>query len=191
MEDLEIIKHAKSYIDQLAKGIDPLTGEVIDDDSTLNQERLSKCFIYVSEVLQKVIDNDGIIPQKRKKNKCKFTITDEEIAQVTVSNEPISINPFCEIISNVVTDTNVKPLGGTIVTEWLESQGYLTSIPKEYGGIKRIATEKGNEIGIVTTGGQDVYFKKALTYYDKQAQEFILSHLQEILRERQGGANPP
>ncbi len=150
MTELEIMKRAKSYIDQLARGIDPISGDEVPDDSVLNQERLFKCFTYVSGKLEESINIEAK-KQAPKSNK-KFIITQEQIQQVPVSDEPITINPFCEIITDIVGNTERKPLGGTIVTEWLEEQGYLQSIKKERGGIKRIATEKGNGIGIVTQG---------------------------------------
>lgn len=61
MEDLESMKHAKYYIEQLAKGIDPLTGDVMEDDATLNQVRITRCFCFNSQVLAKVIENGGVI----------------------------------------------------------------------------------------------------------------------------------
>ena len=34
--DLELLKHAKGYIEKMANGINPLTGEVVSDNDTLN-----------------------------------------------------------------------------------------------------------------------------------------------------------
>lgn len=181
MTDIEVTKHAKMYIDQLAKGIDPISGNAVPDDSVLSQERLVKCFQFVSVKLDEVIEAEEY--KHRPKSTKRFAITTEDIQRVPLSDEPISVNPFCEIITNTVNNPNIKPLGGTIVTEWLEAQGYLQSIQKERGGIKRVPTEKGNEIGIAIEDGKDIYAKSANTYYNRQAQEFILLHLQEMLRK--------
>lgn len=42
MDKLQVIQRAKSYMDMLAKGIDPISGELVENDSALQQERLQK-----------------------------------------------------------------------------------------------------------------------------------------------------
>lgn len=32
----ELLKHAQEYIEKMAQGINPITGEVVKDDDTLN-----------------------------------------------------------------------------------------------------------------------------------------------------------
>ena len=61
MTELETMQHAKNYIDALANGIDPLTGEIIKDDSVINNVRISRWLFYVSDVLRQVLDNDGVV----------------------------------------------------------------------------------------------------------------------------------
>lgn len=56
MTELEVMQRAKMYMDKLAQGIDPITGNEMPEDSVLNQVRLARCFFYVSGVLQQVID---------------------------------------------------------------------------------------------------------------------------------------
>ncbi|HIT79139.1 MAG TPA: hypothetical protein IAC40_02520, partial [Candidatus Faecivivens stercorigallinarum] len=67
MTELDILIHAKDYIDKLAQGIDPISGQEVPEDSVINQARLVRCFFYVSGVLQKVIDNGGTVVQPPKK----------------------------------------------------------------------------------------------------------------------------
>ena len=53
--ELDTMKHAKEYIDKLANGIDPFTGKPIPDDDIVNNVKLSRCFFYISGILEKVI----------------------------------------------------------------------------------------------------------------------------------------
>ena len=41
--DLELLKHAKSYIEKMANGINPLTGEKIPNNELINNVRISRC----------------------------------------------------------------------------------------------------------------------------------------------------
>ncbi|WP_409969661.1 hypothetical protein RFF05_07055 [Bengtsoniella intestinalis] len=105
MTDIEVTKRAKMYIDQLAKGIDPISGNAVPDDSVVSQERLVKCFQFVSGKLDEAIIKAEEYKQRPKSTK-RFVITTEEIERVPLSDEPISINPFCEIITNTVNNPN-------------------------------------------------------------------------------------
>ena len=50
MTELEKIEYAKSFIDKLANGINPLDDTPIPDDDIANNVRLSRCFFYVSSM---------------------------------------------------------------------------------------------------------------------------------------------
>ena len=57
MTELEKIAYAKSFIDKLARGINPINDREIPDDDVVNNPRLCRCFFYVSEVLGQIIIN--------------------------------------------------------------------------------------------------------------------------------------
>ena len=57
--ELDTMKHAKEYIDKLANGIDPFTDNPVPDDDIVNNVKLSRCFFYISGILEKVIENGG------------------------------------------------------------------------------------------------------------------------------------
>ena len=40
MTDLEIMQHAKGYLDKLAQGIDPLTGQEVPENDVINNVRI-------------------------------------------------------------------------------------------------------------------------------------------------------
>ena len=56
MTELEIMKRAQIYIESLAKGIDPLSGQPVREDDIINNVRISRCLFYVSDVLKKNIE---------------------------------------------------------------------------------------------------------------------------------------
>ena len=57
MTELEKIEYAKSFIDKLANGINPLDESPIPDGDVVNNVRLSRCFFYVSDILRQVKHN--------------------------------------------------------------------------------------------------------------------------------------
>ena len=75
MTELEKIEYAKSFIDKLANGINPLDDTPIPEGDIANHVRLSRCFFYVSDILRRVVENGGIQPAsmiQRKQSKKEF-----------------------------------------------------------------------------------------------------------------------
>lgn len=44
---------------QLANGIDPFSDKPVPDGDIINNVKLSRCFFYISGILEKVIENGG------------------------------------------------------------------------------------------------------------------------------------
>ena len=78
MTELETMMRAKQYIESLANGKNPLTGQNVNDDDIINNIRISRCLFYVSGVLQKVIDNGGEVQKvkSKKSQREEFNLTD-------------------------------------------------------------------------------------------------------------------
>ena len=77
MTELETLQRAKMYMEKLANGVNPIDDSVIPDEDVVNNVRLSRCFFYVANVLQQVIDNGGVTRQKKQKKE-HFFLTPEQ-----------------------------------------------------------------------------------------------------------------
>lgn len=180
MTDLEIMQRAKMYMDKLAQGIDPISGNEVPDDSVLNQVRLARCFFYVSGVLQQVIDNGGSIGSKPKKN--NFAVTPQVLSRITVSDHPVRITEFAELLAAATDDPNTKRPSTTTMTGWLLANGFMENIPDAEGRQKRIPTDAGRRIGLYTEVRQGQYGEYTAVYYNTDAQQFLVDHLEEIFK---------
>ena len=179
MNDLETMKRAKAYIDMLANGIDPLTGEIIENDSVINNVRISRCLFYVSDVLGRAIDNGGEFGKKYIQGLRSFCITAEQAQNIPITDEPVTISVFVKRINEVI-DEGIKPLSAVTITTWLCENGYLAE--EISGGKKRrISTTKGVSVGIETIDSvsrDGIAYKKNI--YTDQAQRFIVENLSNI-----------
>ena len=101
MTELEKIEYAKSFIDKLANGINPLDDSPIPDNDIANNVRLSRCFFYVSDILRQVIENEGTTSSK-KKTKNAFNITQEQLSRFSYSETPISISEIAKKSTNLL-----------------------------------------------------------------------------------------
>ena len=185
--NLEMLSRAKSYIELLAKGFDPISGEELPDDTVLNNVRLSRCFFFVSEVLGEVIENGGEEKRAPKHKLPDFSITAEEKARVELSDEPLQISKFCERINNVVDEEKAGRLKATAFGKWLVEKGYLEVEIRNDKNHKK-ASASGTAMGIVSEWrvyGNDNYY--AITY-SKKAQQFLLDNLDGIIEVSNGKA---
>lgn len=180
MTELETMQRAKSYIDKLANGMDPLTDEMIKDDSVINNVRISRCLFYVSGVLQQVIDNGGEIGRKRKSEpRQPFSITDEQKARIIISETPIGIMEFSKSVKAVLPE-NMRTLAVTKITDWLVENEYLREEIVQ-DKTRRVATPKGEHEGILTVDAvsrDGIPYKKNI--YTAEAQRFIIANLELI-----------
>ena len=179
MTELEIMQRAKMYMEKLAQGIDPVSDQEIPEDSVLNNVRLARCFFFVSGVLDQVIANGGKVASSPKN---EFYLTEEERKHVNLSQEPIRITQFVELIMNASNDPDRKKLKTTTITGWLIEKGFMSKQADADGKSKRLPTAMGERIGLTVKLRAGQYGTYQAVYYSAEAQRFLLDHLTEILQ---------
>ena len=185
MTELETMQRAKMYMDKLAQGIDPITGQELPEESSLNNVRLARCFFYVSGVLDQVIANGGVVGQKPKK--IDFALTPEQLRSVRISEYPVRITEFVEILYEAAGNPEMKKLSTTTVTDWLLNKGFLQKEVGADGKSRRVPTEAGRNLGLSTEVRQGQYGEYFAVYYNAAAQRFLLDHLEAMIREKETG----
>lgn len=182
MTELEKMKRAKMYIDDLANGIDPLTGQVVSDTDIINNVRITRCLFYVSGILKKVIDNDGEVSCVRVKQGKKefFSLTDTEIDALIPSANPISASKVVGIINELVDENKMRKLTSTALTSWLMDAGFLIEIT-DNGQRRKIPTDAGIQLGLQESSLIDsLGMMRKYVIYDANAQQFIFDNIFSI-----------
>lgn len=180
MTQLETMQRAKQYLDKLSRGVDPITDTPLERDDPLAAARLQKCFEYVSGILGQIIANGGRIVSHHT-GKAPFSIAEEALARVAVSETPIPIRAFAANVNACIDTQAVRPLSPVTITNWLVEQGYLTEIMRAQNKRMRIAAPRGLSIGIISeerVSRAGIPFM--LNLYNENAQRFLLTHLLEI-----------
>ena len=182
MTEMETMQRAKMYMDKLAQGIDPITNREVQDDSVLNNVRLARCFFYVSDVLGQVIANGGVIGGKPKLD--PFAIHMDQIEKVRISQEPVRVTQFVDMISEAVNNPGMRKLKTTVITDWLMEKGFLEKQTDPDGKSRRVPTRNGLLIGLSVQTRQGHYGEYQAVFYNADAQRFVLDHLNEMLAQR-------
>lgn len=178
MTELEILKRAKTYIDKMANGIDPLSDLPVHENDCINQVRIARCLFYVSSILDRFIQNNGYVSKEKKES---FNITPEEIKKYSFETQPIPVSRIADKINELVDLTTMKKLSYKSVTKFLIQSGLLT-VKDDIGGKQtKVPTIEGLNIGISReerVGQKGIYY---VTVYNNEAQKFILDNIYAII----------
>ena len=182
MTELEILQHAKDYLDKLAKGIDPLTGREVPEGEIINNVRISRCLFYVSDVLRQVIENGGIqVKAVKDSEKAPFALSFEDRSRYAFGDWPLSASQIAQRLNELVDLETMQKLKTTSITKFLLQSGLLFDEEDSGGKKNKRPTEAGRELGISTqlrTGQNGDY---TAVVYSREAQQFILDNLDAII----------
>ena len=180
--ELEMLERAKAYMEKLANGIDPISDTEARDDDCINNVRLSRCFFYVADVLQKVIDNGGVIaPVKKKAGTIPFAITGEELDRFEFSDNPIALSEIAKRINALTNNENMKKLTYNHLADWLMGIDMLEYAQKGDGSTTKYPTEKGKYMVIAIEKRQSMRGEYLTVVYNKQAQQFIIDNMDAVV----------
>ena len=181
MTELEKIAYAKTYIEKLANGINPLTNQAIPDDEVINNVRISRCLFFVSDILRQVMESKEISQPKIKPVKVPFQLDWEARGKFEYSEIPIPISEIARRINTLIQDEDMKKLSYKHIADWLIQAGFLKLVTGDDGKTVRRPTDSGIDIGISTEQRESSKGPYMVVVYNQAAQEFILDNLDAII----------
>lgn len=180
MTELEMINRAKTYIDKLANGVNPLTDEPVSENDIVNNVRISRCFFYISDLLRRFAE--GGFPEAAKKGKKQpFIITEEQRKRFEFSETPISVSEIARRFNAAVNTEGAVQMRYSGITFWLIESGLLSVDRREDGREVKLPTAAGMELGIsqeVRYGANGSY---TVVVYNENAQRYIVDNIDAIL----------
>ena len=194
MQKIELVERAKMYMKMLGSGVHPLTGEDISSDSALSDERMKRCFEFITTVLDEYIEiateeaeaqtkverQPIVVPQK-----LKFYITREQSENIKLSKEPISTLTFMKNINSVIDSKTTEKLTSTRVNKWLCARGLITAekVPTVVHKTVHKPSELATRLGIVEEESVDKKSGEVKTQikFGECAQLFIIENLEDII----------
>lgn len=192
MEELQKLQRAREYLQQLSQGIDPISHEALPEGNGITGQRLRNCFAYVAGVLGQVIENGGQVGRQTREKKAPFSISAQQLSQVELSDTPVSLSVVVQRINEAAgLDDTKKKLTHPPLANWLLTKGFLQEVTDAQGHKSKAATIQAGEIGIVRAQRQNPNGKSYwVNLYTREAQQFLLDHLEQILQEPAGDGEP-
>ncbi len=181
--DQKRLNTAIVYLQRIVDGKNPVNNMPAGEDTVLNNTNVVRCMEFVKEVLEEVRANDGFIgakPKKGDEGKAEFPL---EILENFSYREDQGITRFVGQLNELIDENVYRKLSYRPITQWLKEQGYLKDeLHQETGKNRIVPTEKGAQIGIWSERKKSFNGPEYLAVvYGKQAQEFIVGKMREIL----------
>ena len=178
MRDISTLKQAKLFLEKLANGRDPISGERVNDKDIVRDSRIISCLDTAVEALEREIDelceNSGSDKGCERKG---FYITSEQKAQLELNERECKVSDIAKEINRVTCDNGSKTMQAVWINDWLESIGMLY----RNGDGNRFATADGNNLGITSEVRQSSNGKESYTnLFSAQAQKFIYDNIETI-----------
>ena len=181
MTELEKIAYAKSFIDKLANGINPLDDTPIPEGDVVNNVRLSHCFFYVSDILGQVYENGGV---GKVEKTIPFSITQQQLANYEASPYAISGSEIARKLASLVNNPLMKSFSVPKLNQWLIQRGLLYESVDALGKPRKLPTEQGKAMGISTETKMGREGEYIAVLFDTKAQRYIINNLYEILNAK-------
>ena len=190
MTESEKIAYAKSFIDKLANGINPLDDTPIPDDNIINNVRLSRCFFYISGILQKDIEREERkLPKGKKPGRLPFSISAEKLERFEFSSIPISATAITRklnwLVMEDIAEKRIARLKYRQLTQWLIDIGMIENRKwGDYGKTKKFPTAAGEEIGLVLQFWENYGRKAPVIFFTESAQRFVIDNIEGLIATR-------
>lgn len=174
MEEKEKLAIAQDWILKLANGVNPLNGNAVKEDDVVNNVHVSRCLFYVADLLEKY--------SERRVRSVKNIPFDLSALQIEKYNyvEAISISAFARELQALLPE-NMQSVRYSTMTKWLLLEGFLVdSAPDAEGHTTKLATPKGNNLGIYSEERESNGRHYMATLYNRDAQKYLIEHIEEI-----------
>lgn len=186
MTELEKLQRAKMYIDKMANGINPIDDKPFADDDAINHVRISRCLFYVSDVLNQVIANNGVVgkTKKTKSPKVPFALSLEAIKKFTPSEIPMSVKEISDRLNEMVDLEKCKKISSNTINNWLVEINLLEIQFSSEGKKTKRPTQQGNDLGIFVEDRMGMYGPYSIVLYNAHAQQFIVDNIDAIIESK-------
>lgn len=141
MTERDKIQKAKEVLLKIAHGTNPITGNEMEGEEILNDPRIIRCFYFVADILQNVLDG-----RYTNKKYATFVITPEQKSRIRLPEGKIGVNAFSKCVNDVL-DMTSKQLTGLELNKKLKQMNILSETVNSEGKSATTINENSIKFG--------------------------------------------
>jgi len=176
--DFEKMDKARSVMVKMAEGINPVTGEQIKDENFLNDPRIIRCFYYIAEVLDNVMN--GVYSKSNRP--AQFVITPEQKSMVVLPDGLIGVTEFSKQVNMCTDQTRSKKLTAVELNKRLKKMGILgEEVNPATGKARTVTNSKSKDYGFEMVRRSFNGNEYEMVVMNDIGKRYLLDHLEEIM----------
>ena len=179
MSESEKMEKAMLVLSKMAKGVDPLTGKVIKEDSFLNDPEIIRCFYFINEVLENVKNGT----YARNHSLPHFIISPEQKGMISLREGKIGVTEFSKQVNLCINPAVSRKLTGVELNKKLKKLGVLGEENNPATGRTRTTINAdsgryGFELESRSFNGTEY----EMVVMNNSGKQYVLDHLEEIMK---------
>lgn len=174
----ERMELAGEYLERLTEGVFPMSGEIAEMESDLNNPEIVRSLYLILDVYKNLVKE--CTTRKKEIPKRMFPV---ECLENYSYKRDMSIALLVNQLKELSGIPNVKGLSIKQISDWLKEQDYLQDIVNEVTGEKITqVTDAGKDKGIYTEHRKSRFGQEyEVIMYSETAQNFIVENLKLML----------
>jgi len=178
IKEKDLLKSSRECLRQLAKGINPVTGQPVGEDDCLRDVMVSRSLFYAVDLMEQVIETGKL---ERRKGKAPFAAKAVALESFPYSDTPLTVSEITNRINDLVDADTMRKCSLYWISDFLLKEGYLQTVEEEPGKKEKRPTDLGLSIGIRVEERRGQAGPYCLVLYEECAQHFIVDNLEAIV----------
>jgi hypothetical protein len=176
--EVEYLNQTKNVLERLARGINPLTGKVVEKESFLKQVEIGKCLTTAREVVDRLIQNGGRFGSDKQ---TKFTITAAQKKTIKLTDGKIGVNEFSRCVNLCLDPDDSKKLTGVELNRRLRKLGILSEAKLADGKSHTTVNARSPEFGFESEHRAYKGEEYEMVVMNEIGKKYLLDNLETIM----------
>jgi hypothetical protein len=176
--EVERLSQTKNVLERLARGINPLTGKVVEKESFLKHVEIGKCLTIAGEVLDRLIKNGGRFGSDKQ---TPFSITAAQKKAVKLPDGKIGVNEFSRCVNLCLDSEDSKKLTGVELNRRLKKLAILSEAKLSDGKTHTTVNAKSSDFGFESEHRTYKGEEYEMVVMNEIGKQYLLDNLETIM----------
>ncbi len=175
-KDIELVTRAQEILREIARGINPLTKEKIEESNFVNNPKMIRCFIFCAEQLEKA----KVLPKNTNPH---FIITPQQKANIIINSETIGFAQFARLVNEVIDESISKKASARTIIQSLKTLGILGEFINSRNKKETTVLANSADYGFVSVHREMNGREFDQVMANRQGQKYLLDNLEMLMGE--------
>lgn len=175
-KDIELVTRAQEILREIARGINPLTKEKIEESNFVNNPKMIRCFMFCAEQLEKA----KVLPKNTNPH---FIITPQQKANIKIDSETIGFAQFAKLVNEVIDESVSKKASAHTIIQSLKTLGVLGEFINSRNRKETTVLANSADYGFITVHRELNGREFDQVVANKKGQRYLIDNIEMLMGE--------